>query len=372
MNRESLSDGGLAGLRARAGSGGVPGVVTRQPTAALRGRARGWELGLPPYVDIGTPERGLEPPGIIAVGGGKGGVGKSLVAANLGARCAAAGFRVVCFDLDIGGSNLHTYFGLGQPAATLADVVVLGRRSLADCMTPTGIEGLRLVAGGRDECWAVPNGIDLQLLRRVSQQILAARTLGGADLVILDLGAGTARHTVDFFSLAHLGLLSVLPEPTSIENAYLFLRTLLLRVAANVGQRLGAAEAVAELTSQLVDWNPAENNGRPGGYADRLKQLSGVYPGLIHQISEAMHGRLVGVAVNQARSQKDIDVGRSMEVIGERYFGFPTRFCGWLSYDEAAWKSLRNQRLLVCDFPQSNLARKIGELTRSVVNHLGY
>lgn len=374
MNRESILDGGIAAARKLGSDGyGLPrGIATVQhPTKLLNSRARGWELGLPPYLDLGVFELGLELPMIIAIGGGKGGVGKSLLAANFSARCALAGLRVICVDLDIGGSNLHTYFGISQPSATLADVAVIGSRTLGECLTPSGINGLSLVAGGRDECWTVPHGVETQVLRRVAQQILLARSQSKADLVVLDLGAGTARHTIDFFTLAHLGLLTVLPEPTSIENAYLFLRTALLRLIANVGQRLGAGEAAAELTNQLIDWKPSENNGRTGGYADRLLYLSSVYPGFVQQINEAIRGRLVGVAVNQVRGQRDVDVGRSMEVVGGRYFGFPTRFCGWLSYDEAAWKSLRNQRLLVCDFPQSTIARRIGELMHSVFGHLG-
>ena len=258
MNSESFSDSGMVGGRARLeGSAAVRSGVAQQRTALLTRRARGWELGLPPYIDLAGAARGLELPAVLAIGGGKGGVGKSLLAANLAARFASAGLRVICFDLDIGGSNLHTYFGIHQPAATLADVVVLERCNLLECLTPCGVEGLRLVAGGRDECWALPYGIEGQVLRRLAQQILTARSQCGADLVILDLGAGSSRHTIDFFSLAHLGLLSVLQEPTSIENAYLFLRTLMLRMAENVGQRLGVPESAVHLTKEIVAWNQA-------------------------------------------------------------------------------------------------------------------
>lgn len=374
MNRESLLDGGLAvGRRFPSEASGLlrGGAAFRHPSPTLMSRARGWELGLPAYLDVGAFEQGLELPMIVAIGGGKGGVGKSLLAANFSARCAAAGLRVICFDLDVGGSNLHSYFGIGQPSATLADIAIFGSRSLDECLTPSGINGLSIVAGGKDECWALPNGLETQVLRRIAQQVLTARVQCKADLVVLDLGAGTARHTIDFFALAHLGLLTVLPEPTSIENAYLFLRTALLRLIANVGQRVGAGEAAAELSNQLVEWKSAENHGLGGSYVDRLRFLSSHYPGMVQQITEGIRSRLVSIAINQVRGQRDIDVGHSMEVIGGRYFGFPTRFCGWLPYDEAAWKSLRNQKLLVCDFPHSTLARRINELMHNVMGQLG-
>ena len=57
---------------------------------------------------------GAEMPGrrIIAVGGGKGGVGKSVLAANLGIYLAQLGKHVVLLDADLGGANLHTFLGV--------------------------------------------------------------------------------------------------------------------------------------------------------------------------------------------------------------------------------------------------------------------
>jgi MinD-like ATPase involved in chromosome partitioning or flagellar assembly len=51
---------------------------------------------------------------IIPVGGGKGGIGKSFVTANLGSLLAGRGEQVAVVDLDLGGPNLHTFFGLEQ------------------------------------------------------------------------------------------------------------------------------------------------------------------------------------------------------------------------------------------------------------------
>jgi flagellar biosynthesis protein FlhG len=56
---------------------------------------------------------------IVAVGGGKGGIGKSLVSANLGIALARAGHRVILADVDLGGANLLTCLGMTQPQATL-------------------------------------------------------------------------------------------------------------------------------------------------------------------------------------------------------------------------------------------------------------
>lgn len=329
-------------------------------------RQRGWELGLPAYIDL----RGRTPPVIIAVGGGKGGVGKSLVSANLAVRLAATGRKVVAIDLDIGGSNLHTYFGVGAPKVNLADAVIYKQKSFAEVLTPTPVSGVQLVAGGKEEAWGGTGSIDRALLRSTFDAIMAAKDNGQADIVILDLGAGTHRHTIDFFSVAHLGMLTVLPEPTSIENAYLFLKTSLFRLIENVGERLGSTDTAADVKALLTAGDAG--GGRATGYADKLRQAAATYPGFVSQVAMALAGRTIGVTINQVRCQKDIDVGRSMELIGERYFGFITRYCGYLNYDEAAWKSLRNRRLLVIDFPHSILSRRFSDLTRAVLSNLGF
>ena len=76
--------------------------------------------------------------------------------------------------------------------------------------------------------------------------------------------------------------------------------------------------------------------------------------------------------VNQIRSQRDIDVGNSMMSVTRSYFGFEAMYLGHLNYDDAAWKSLRNNRLLTVDFPYSLLARRIYDISRSVDNVVGF
>ena len=60
---------------------------------------------------------------ILSVGGGKGGIGKSLISANLAIALARRGKRVVLVDADLGGANLHTTLGLDLPRRTLSDFI---------------------------------------------------------------------------------------------------------------------------------------------------------------------------------------------------------------------------------------------------------
>src|ERR1700722_16095086 len=86
-------------------------------------------------------------PLIIAIGGGKGGVGKSMVSSNLAVQYAQAGLQVVLIDLDVGAANLHTIFGIRQPPKGLGDYFTTPRSQLTDYFIDTNIPNLKLVPG---------------------------------------------------------------------------------------------------------------------------------------------------------------------------------------------------------------------------------
>ena len=72
---------------------------------------------------------------IWSVGGGKGGIGKSLISASVGWQLARMGQRVVLVDADLGGANLHTCLGLPSPARTLADFIQRRLDTLEEALT---------------------------------------------------------------------------------------------------------------------------------------------------------------------------------------------------------------------------------------------
>lgn len=321
-----------------------------------------WMLGTPPETTV--PDGPL--PTIIAVGGGKGGVGKSILAANVSAKLAASGLNVLAVDLDIGGANLHTHFGLGFPDRSLSDFLVFGRKSFGELILPTPVPSLRLVAAGRDEAWDGQLSRNPAIAAKLYESLLRARADYGADIVVLDLGAGTYDHTMNFFSLAHMGVVVVLPEPTSIENAYVFLKAALIQYLHNACHRVGRPLDAIEIETRLA----APGGMSVNGHAARLQGLAPQYPIAIRALAAALAGRTIGLVVNQARSQQDIDIGKSMETICQRFFGLRARSLGYLNNDDAAWKALRNKRLVTSDFPHSGLSARLGSVAERILANI--
>jgi flagellar biosynthesis protein FlhG len=329
------------------------------PLTASEKRSR-WSWGLPKNVRM--------PPGnipyIIAVGGGKGGVGKSLLSANVAAKLAAAGNQVLLVDLDIGGANLHTHFGMSAPDRSLADFMVRGSRVFSELPISTAIPGLSLVAGGREDDWGQKLQSGSMVFVGLWNSLLRARMDQGYQYVILDLGAGTHSYTIDFFTIAHAGVVVVLPEPTSIENSYVFLKSALWRFIENVGHRSGTGALASEIRNALSNTDPRVGTR---SYAERLRNLSSVHPLFIKNIFATLSERNVGIVVNQARSQQDTDIGSSMELICQKYFGYHARFLGALNYDESVWRSIRSRKLLVEECPDSQLSQRFSEVTQKII-----
>ena len=153
--------------------------------------------------------------------GGKGGVGKSLVTANVSICLALMGYKVSSVDLDLGGANLHTCLGVPIPEKTLSDYLSKKGRNFSDLLNDTPIENLSLISGAQDDL-GIANLRHMQKTRLISK----LRDID-SDYVLMDLGAGTSfQYTRLFYKLRYGNSYST-PEPTSIENTYRFIKSFL-------------------------------------------------------------------------------------------------------------------------------------------------
>ena len=160
---------------------------------------------------------------IIAVGGAKGGIGKSIFAANLGMMLSSRGLKVAMVDLDLGGSDLHIYLGHKRiPETTLNDFLNRKIASLNEAAVDCA-GGPMLIAGDCGELGAA--NIPFQRKMRLMDNVRKIE----ADYVILDLGGGTDYNTLDFFLASDLGIILTTLDQSSYLEAYAFIKTALHR-----------------------------------------------------------------------------------------------------------------------------------------------
>jgi flagellar biosynthesis protein FlhG len=326
-------------LRGRGPRGSAGPGAAEPPETAPAGPTASEAPAPPPLAGPGRRARR-----IVAFGGGKGGIGKSLVAANIGIALARSGQRVLLVDADLGGANLHTCLGVAQPGATLSDFVLRGI-PLAQLAVPTGIERLSLVSGALDSLDAAnPRA-------QVRARLLAELKTQEVDYLLLDLGAGTSVHTLDFFLLADHGVLVLLPEPTSVENAYRFLKASLFRRLQQLAQELGVA--------RLAEGALGSRESAMRTPADVVAHVRSTDATAADALAAALQTYRVKLVVNQVRAPADESVGPAVASAWKKFFGLDMDYLGGIPYDDAAWRAVRRRRPLLLDGPDSAAARQL-------------
>ncbi len=273
-------------------------------------------------------------PRVISVGGGKGGVGKTFVSANIAMALTRMGYRVVAVDADLEGANLHTCLGVATPRVSLADFVAQREDDLVKLLIQTGEPNLQIIAGTHGNLGeAQPSH-----LRRVS--LMRALRQLPADFVILDLGAGTHSSVLDYFLVADEGLIVLHPEPTSVENAYTFLRAAFYRRLrlAMVGH------GVRNLVTQAMDQRNERGIRTP---LDLMREIESIDPLEGRRFVETMRAFRPRIVVNEVRTAEDVKLGFAVSSVCRKYFGLEADYLGYVNHDDAARRSVIARRPVV-------------------------
>lgn len=189
---------------------------------------------------------------VIAVSGGKGGVGKTTVAINLATALTQAGQRVMLLDGDLGLANVDVLLGLA-PRYTLAHVLA-GERSLEEIIveTPAGLRVAPAASGVAHMANLGPSE-HLGLVRAFSG--LASQI----DTMIVDTSAGIADGVLQFSQAAQHVLIVLRDEPASITDAYALIKVLSrehgvqrFRVLANMTREPGQGTAVFQRLQRVA------------------------------------------------------------------------------------------------------------------------
>ena len=292
---------------------------------------------------------------IIPVASGKGGVGKSLLSANLAIALGQQGKKVVLVDLDLGASNLHLVIGQKPGAASLGSWFT-EKSDFKDIIQQTDYQNVSFIAGDSQ----IP---DLTSLKHV-QKVRLIRNLKNidTDYIILDLGAGTHQFILDMFLLSPQGIVVSAPAVTATLNGYLFLKNATFRLLYTTFKR-----------------------GTPGrAYLDNLKKDSATMqklyiPNLIQFLAncdptntqifisrmQQFRPRLV---MNMIEDPKDADRAQRIKSSCNQYLGLEIEYLGLMYRDMLQDKALASQLPVVVYKPQSVLGQAIYRIADKIIS----
>lgn len=289
---------------------------------------------------------------LLAVGGGRGGVGKSLVAQNLAVYFAQLGKNVILVDLDEAGANMHAQFGIA--AHTTPPPIDGPIEDLAKALVATSVPGLSILPGPHD---AIEPPLQLRAGRK-SRWLARLKSLP-ADYLVIDVGPGHSHLPVDVMQAADFAICVTTPEPPAIEATYRFVR-------ASYRRRLRRALAKDRFRLSLID-RAIKEIGRLPSPLEVVRTLARTDRTLAELAwSEAQRMHLY-LAVNQTRVRTDLELAGSMSALCRRHYGVTLDELGWVEHDDTVWLSVRRRRPLLVDSPTSKAARNIERIARRVV-----
>jgi flagellar biosynthesis protein FlhG len=267
---------------------------------------------------------------IWAFAGGKGGTGKSLFAATFAILLGEMGKKVIAIDVDFGGGGLHNY--LRWPTLEkriIADFVSRKIASLGELVDDTIIANVKIIGGTN------PNTNINQLTYDDKRRLLRAIPKLNADFILLDLGPGISYDVLDFALLAEKITLILLPEPTSIENSYAFIKAMCYRT---VMRSIRDNEKKQWLFSFIQEKQIRH-------FIDLLEAIKSEQPELAANIKDKLAKLRFNLVINQARTKEDDTLGHNLIMTCEKFIGISPIFTGYLAWSDrfrqvVKWKEL--------------------------------
>jgi flagellar biosynthesis protein FlhG len=156
---------------------------------------------------------------VIAVTGGKGGVGKTNISVNLGVAWAELGRRVMLLDADLGLANIDVVLGLH--AEHNLSHVMSGERTLEEIMV-TGPKGLKVIPGAS----GMQHMAELSPAEHAGLIHAFSEVANDVDILLIDTAAGISDLVVSFSRAAQEQIVVVCDEPASITDAYAIIKLL--------------------------------------------------------------------------------------------------------------------------------------------------
>lgn len=291
---------------------------------------------------------------IIPIASGKGGVGKSLLSANLAVALGQAGKKVVLADLDLGSSNLHLAIGQTAPKVGIGTFLT-GESRFEDVIQPTDYENVSFIAGDSE----IP-GLSALKIYQKNILIKSFNSLD-ADYVVLDLGAGTHLMILDLFLLSPQGIVVTAPTVTATLNGYLFLKNAVFRLMATTFKK--GSKAAAYLEKLRTDSNQLQRLYIP----KLIEAIEAVDPVNAKKFNEKMELFRPRLVLNQISEPKDADKALRIRRSCQTYLGLDVEHLGIMYHDSLQDKALASKMPVISYKQNSVLSQAVYRIAEKIL-----
>ncbi|MGE0631686.1 MAG: MinD/ParA family protein [Pseudobdellovibrionaceae bacterium] len=281
--------------------------------------------------------------------GGKGGSGKSFLAAHFAIALEKLGYRVLVLDLDFCGSNIHTFLGLRKYNHTLNDFFISeNQSSFESFLSPTDFPKLMCMPGETRRFFDSRTATkwDLELLLKTARE-------SSFDFVLIDLGTGTNPEKLQVLTKSDERFVVTQPDPVSIEKTYRFYEAYLQSLMG------------IQTSDYYAVWRKYESQ-RKASFSINLnlknmieKEFPEIHQGLIEKGDRSL--RLI---INSSRSHSDQSLGPSIQSVSYKFYGWAFNYTGCVDFDNAVWQSARAMKPLWIEHPHSPVLGQIMSIAK--------
>lgn len=300
---------------------------------------------------------------IIAIGGAKGGIGKSMFVANLGVYLASRGLKIVLVDLDLGGANLHLFLGekyvrgacinnfLNKQVASLQDIAIKSKY------------GPKVIGGDSSQLGLA----NIHFSRKL--KLLKALQSLDADYIVLDLGGDTNYNVVDFFLAADHGIVLTTCEPASYLDAYRFMKISLYR---KLNRLFGPESKYDEqkdhvLVRLITESTMAADGNNVKSIDELLGRVSKLVPHHLELVNKAVASFAPYLVINKSPFNSETkQLIRRLQDVARRRCSIWAKYLGNITYQREIEVCVKNMVPVVSRYPDGPLSGEIGKIAQAI------
>jgi flagellar biosynthesis protein FlhG len=292
---------------------------------------------------------------VIPIASGKGGVGKTILAANLALDLAINGKRTVVVDLDLGGSNLHTALGMKNTNPGIGNFLSSRAVKFDHVVVDTPYKNLQLIPG--DVLVSSASEIQFSQKKKLLQHILDL----DVDYVVLDLGSGGSCHVIDFFLISNSGFIVVTPQSTSLVNAFGLLKNVTFRFL----QRVFASNSqISSYIKKLMKEKKPNSSPPVSEMLEKIARLDGEAGEKARRYLAALQPKFI---VNMAANPEDLGSIENLKNLVMKYLGIDVECMGLIYRDGAIDRAIEAGRPVITSEGDSLAAAQISRIAQKIL-----